>query len=52
MYASALTAQWAPLGKSWYDSLQTKVTKRYSWGLQRDSRIHLVEDSWHAAGQL
>jgi len=33
MYASALTAQWAPLGKSWYDSLQTKVTKRYSWGL-------------------
>jgi hypothetical protein len=33
MYASALTAQWAPLGDSWYESLQTKVTKRYSWGL-------------------
>jgi hypothetical protein len=24
---------WAPLGDSWYDSLQTKVTKRYSRGL-------------------
>lgn len=24
---------WAPLGKSWYDSLQAKVTKRYSRGL-------------------
>jgi hypothetical protein len=24
---------WAPLGNSWYDSLQVKVTKRYSHGL-------------------
>jgi hypothetical protein len=24
---------WAPLGKTWYDSLQIKVTKRYSHGL-------------------
>jgi len=24
---------WAPLGDSWYDSLQTKFTKRYSHGL-------------------
>ena len=24
---------WAPLGDSWYDSLQVKVTKRYSHGL-------------------
>ena len=24
---------WAPLGKNWYDSLQVKVTKRYSHGL-------------------
>ena len=24
---------WAPLGKTWYDSLQTKVTKRLSHGL-------------------
>jgi hypothetical protein len=33
MYASSLTAQWAPLQDSWYESLQTKLTKRYSWGL-------------------
>jgi len=24
---------WAPLGKTWYDALQVKVTKRYSHGL-------------------
>jgi len=24
---------WAPLGNNWYDSLQVKVTKRYSYGL-------------------
>ena len=24
---------WAPLGRTWYDSLQVKVTKRYSHGL-------------------
>ena len=24
---------WSPLGKTWYDSLQVKVTKRYSYGL-------------------
>ncbi|MBP1623329.1 MAG: TonB-dependent receptor, partial [Acidobacteria bacterium] len=24
---------WAPIGKTWYDSLQVKVTKRYSHGL-------------------
>jgi len=24
---------WAPLGASWYDALQVKVTKRYSYGL-------------------
>jgi hypothetical protein len=24
---------WAPLGNSWYDSLQIKATKRYSYGL-------------------
>src|SRR5215831_12063379 len=24
---------WAPLGNSWYDSLQAKVTKRYAYGL-------------------
>ena len=24
---------WAPLGKTWYDSLQMKATKRFSEGL-------------------
>ena len=28
-----LGVRWAPLGNSWYDSLQVKVTKRYSHGL-------------------
>jgi hypothetical protein len=25
--------RWSPLGKTWYDSLQIKVTKRFSYGL-------------------
>jgi hypothetical protein len=29
----AITVRWAPLGDAWYDSLQTKLTKRYSHGL-------------------
>jgi hypothetical protein len=28
-----LFASWAPVGNSWYDALQAKVTKRYSHGL-------------------
>jgi hypothetical protein len=32
-FGSGLTPQWAPLGHTWYDSLQAKVTKRYSYGL-------------------
>ena len=30
---SGIPVRWSPLGNSWYDSLQTKVTKRYSHGL-------------------
>jgi hypothetical protein len=30
---SNLPGRWEALGNSWYDSLQTKVTKRYSYGL-------------------
>jgi hypothetical protein len=33
MYNSLLTAQWSPEQKSWYESLQTKLTKRSRWGL-------------------
>src|SRR5262249_20883714 len=28
-----LGSRWSPLGNNWYDSLQVKVTKRYSHGL-------------------
>jgi hypothetical protein len=32
-FATGLTPQWAPLGRTWYESMQMKVTKRYSFGL-------------------
>jgi hypothetical protein len=32
-FSSGLTPLWAPEGRTWYDSLQMKVTKRYSHGL-------------------
>ncbi len=31
--AGNLSINWAPLGNTWYDSLQVKITKRYSHGL-------------------
>jgi hypothetical protein len=30
---TTITNRWSPLGKTWYDSLQAKVTKRFSHGL-------------------
>ena len=32
-FSSGLSPLWAPEGRTWYDSLQLKVTKRYSHGL-------------------
>ena len=32
-FNSGLAGLWAPVGNAWYDSLQAKVTKRYSHGL-------------------
>ena len=32
-HAGNLFEIWAPLGRTWYDSMQVKVTKRYSHGL-------------------
>ena len=32
-FNSSLQARWSPLGNGWYDSLQMKLTKRYSNGL-------------------
>ena len=33
-FESALNPMWAPLGSSWYNALQARITKRYSHGLQ------------------
>ena len=30
---SSVQSLWSPLGKTWYDSLQAKATKRFSYGL-------------------
>ncbi len=35
-FSSGLGPLWAPQGRTWYDSLQAKVTKRYSHGLILD----------------
>ena len=35
-FSSGLAPLWAPQGRTWYDSLQFKVTKRYSHGLILD----------------
>ena len=32
-FSSAINPTFAPLGNNWYDSLQAKVTQRYSYGL-------------------
>jgi hypothetical protein len=32
-----ITYRWAPLGRTWYDALQLKVTKRYSHGIDVNS---------------
>jgi len=34
---SSISSLWSPLGKTWYDSLQTKLTKRLSHGLTLSS---------------
>jgi hypothetical protein len=33
-FNSGLTPLWAPIGNAWYDSLQMKVTQRFSHGLE------------------
>src|SRR6185369_3265134 len=34
---TSISSLWSPLGDTWYDSLQVKVTKRYSYGLSFNS---------------
>jgi hypothetical protein len=36
---TSITALWAPLGNTWYDSLQLKATKRFSHGLSFTSNF-------------
>lgn len=31
---TTITNRWSPLGKTWFDSLQAKATKRFSYGLE------------------
>jgi hypothetical protein len=33
MFSGSINPMWAPLGDGWYNSLQAKTTKRYSFGL-------------------
>ena len=40
---NSITPIFAPLGNTWYDSLQVKGTKRYSHGLSFHHSIHLAE---------
>ena len=40
-FTSGLAPLWAPQGHTWYDSLQAKVTKRFSHGLEASVRLHL-----------
>ena len=36
---ASITSLWSPLGKTWYDSLQVKATKRFSHGLSFTSNF-------------
>jgi hypothetical protein len=48
---SSVQSLWSPLGKTWYDSLQAKVTKRFSYGLSLTS-VFTWQKSLNLAGDL
>ena len=52
MYSSNLTAQWAPIADSWYESLQAKVTKRAKWGLSASAAFTWSKTLATAVGTL
>jgi hypothetical protein len=51
---ASVGATWAPLGRTWYDSLQMKLTKRYSHGLDFTAAYTFSKtlDSWEGAGNI
>jgi hypothetical protein len=46
---SSVQTLWSPLGKTWYDSLQVKATKRFSYGLSFTS-VFSFQKSLNMAG--
>jgi hypothetical protein len=50
--APAVAYIWAPLGRTWYDSLQVKVTKRFSHGLDFTSTFTFQKELTMAAEQV
>jgi hypothetical protein len=48
----AIAYMWAPLGRTWYDSLQVKVTKRYSHGLDFTSAFTWQKELTMGAEQV
>ena len=49
---TTISARWAPLGRSWYDSLQVKVTKRFSHGLSVMSAFTWSKSQQNPAGTV
>ncbi len=53
-YGATITPYQAPIGKSWYDALQTKLTKRFSYGLTATATYTFAKtlDSTTNAGSI
>jgi hypothetical protein len=51
-FNSGLTPIWAPLGDTWYDSLQVKATKRFSHGLDFTYVFTWAKDLDNLAGTV
>ncbi|MEI9977292.1 MAG: TonB-dependent receptor, partial [Ignavibacteriota bacterium] len=49
-FSSSMTPTWAPLADSWYDSLQTKLTKRVSHGLDLSAAFTFQKELDSGAG--
>jgi len=51
---SGIGSTWSPLGNSWYDSFQAKITKRYSHGLTLTGAYSFAKvlDSFSGSGNI